>query len=63
MTDELCRLPASVLRGHVATKEVSPVELTEAVLARAEKLQPVLNCFITLVPDQAWPRPGRPRTR
>ena len=23
------------------------------MLARAEKLQPVLNCFITLVPDQA----------
>ena len=23
------------------------------MLARAEKLQPVLNCFITLVPEQA----------
>jgi len=53
MTDDLCRLPASVLREKIATKQVSPVELTEAVLARAEKLQPVLNCFITLVGDQA----------
>src|SRR5260370_6425309 len=50
---DLCRLPASVLRGYVANRKVSPVELTEAVLARAEKLQPVLNCFITLVADQA----------
>ncbi|MCW5736914.1 MAG: amidase [Enhydrobacter sp.] len=25
----------------------------KAVLARAEKLQPVLNCFITLIPEQA----------
>lgn len=52
MTD-LTRLPASDLSDLIATKKVSPVELTEAVLARAEKLQPVLNCFITLVPEQA----------
>ena len=53
MTDDLCRLPASLLREQIAAKKVSPVELTEAVLARAERLQPVLNCFITLVGDQA----------
>ena len=52
MTD-LTRLPASVLREKIAGKELSPVELTKAVVARAEKLQPVLNCFITLVPEQA----------
>jgi len=52
MTD-LTRLPASELREQIASKKVSPVELVDAVLARAEKLQPVLNCFITLVPDQA----------
>ena len=52
MTD-LTRLSASELRTRIAAKEVSPVELTDAVLARAEKLQPVLNCFITLVPEQA----------
>lgn len=52
MTD-LTRLPASELSELIATKKVSPVELTDAVLARADKLQPVLNCFITLVPEQA----------
>ena len=52
MTD-LTRLPASELREQIAAKKLSPVELVDAVLARAEKLQPVLNCFITLVPDQA----------
>ena len=50
---ELWQLPASSLRGKIATKEISPVELTKAVLARADRLQPVLNCFITLVPDFA----------
>jgi aspartyl-tRNA(Asn)/glutamyl-tRNA(Gln) amidotransferase subunit A len=53
MSEVLWRLPASLLRGHIAAKKVSPVELTEAILARAEKLQPVLNCFITITADQA----------
>ena len=52
MTD-LTRLPASELRDQIAAKEVSPVELTKAVLARAEALQPELNCFITIAADQA----------
>ncbi len=52
MTD-LTRLPASELREQIAAKKISPVELTDAVLTRAERLQPVLNCFVTLVPDQA----------
>ena len=52
MTD-LTRLSASELRTRIAAKEISPVDLTDAVLARAEALQPVLNCFITLVPEPA----------
>lgn len=52
MTD-LTGLPAATLREKIADKEVSPVDLMKAVLARAEKLQPVLNCFITLIPEQA----------
>jgi len=50
---DLCYLSASTLREKIAAREVSPVELTCAVLDRAARLQPVLNCFITLVPDQA----------
>ena len=53
MNDELCRLPASVLRQQIADKKLSPVELTTAVLARAEKLQPTLNCFITIAREPA----------
>ena len=37
----------------MARKEVSPVEITRAVLDRAERLQPELNCFITICGDQA----------
>jgi aspartyl-tRNA(Asn)/glutamyl-tRNA(Gln) amidotransferase subunit A len=50
---DLTRLPASELRERIAAKKVSPVDLTEAVLTRAEKLQPVLNCFITIAAEQA----------
>lgn len=53
MTDDLTRLPASTLRDYIAARKVSPVELMKAVLARVAKLQPVLNCFITLVPEKA----------
>jgi aspartyl-tRNA(Asn)/glutamyl-tRNA(Gln) amidotransferase subunit A len=53
MSDELCLLPATELRARIARKDVSPVEITRAVLARAERMQPELNCFITLCGDQA----------
>jgi aspartyl-tRNA(Asn)/glutamyl-tRNA(Gln) amidotransferase subunit A len=33
--------------------EISPVELTQKCLARIEKLNPVLNAFITVTPDSA----------
>ena len=50
---ELWQLPASSLREKIAAREVSPVDLTRTILARAEKLQPVLNCFITIAGEQA----------
>ena len=53
VSSDLTRLPASTLREKIARKEVSPVELMKAVLARAETLQPILNCFITLIPERA----------
>src|SRR5215468_10295169 len=53
MSDDLCFLSAVELRGRISRKEVSPVEVTRAVLARAEALQPKLNCFITLCGDEA----------
>src|SRR4051794_5078487 len=34
-------------------RELSPVELTEAILARIDRLQPRLNAFITVMHDEA----------
>src|SRR6266699_3571595 len=58
MSDELCFLSAAELRARVVGKDVSPVEITFAVLERAERLQPGLNCFITLCGDEVMA--GRP---
>src|SRR5688572_835104 len=38
---------------QVATRAVSPVELTEACLARIADLEPRLNAFITVTADSA----------
>ena len=53
MSDELCFLSAADLRRRISRKEISPSEVTSAVIARAERLQPELNCFITLCADKA----------
>ena len=53
MSDDPCFLSATELRRRISRKEISPVEVTRAVLARAERLQPELNCFITLCADEA----------
>lgn len=53
MSNDLCFLSATELRERISSKEVSPVEVVSAVLARAEALQSELNCFITLCGDEA----------
>ena len=53
MSDDLCLLSATDLRARIAARDVSPVEVTAAVIARAERLQPELNCFITLCGEEA----------
>jgi aspartyl-tRNA(Asn)/glutamyl-tRNA(Gln) amidotransferase subunit A len=53
MGDELCLLPATELRALMALRQVSPVEIARAVLGRAERLQPKLNCLITICRAQA----------
>jgi len=45
MKIDLCSLSATELLRLYRARRVSPVEATRAVLARIEKLNPVLNCF------------------
>ena len=54
--EALLDLTISELAPRIASGEVSPVAVTEAALARADRLQPVLNSFITLLPERALAR-------
>ncbi len=50
---EICLLSAGQLSKLIKKKEVSPVEVVKAHLRRIEALEPKLNSFITLLPEQA----------
>ncbi len=53
MQNELVFRPAHELAALVRSKEVSPVEIVEAFLARIQELNPRLNAFITVTADEA----------
>jgi aspartyl-tRNA(Asn)/glutamyl-tRNA(Gln) amidotransferase subunit A len=52
MTQDICSLSATELLTAYRAKSLSPVEALRAVLARVDKLNPVLNCF-NLVDEKA----------
>src|SRR5262245_27281752 len=52
-TADLCYLPATELRERYARRDLSPVEVTEAVLAQIERLNPRLNVFLTITAERA----------
>ena len=41
------------MRQAIAARQVSPVEIMQATLARAERFDPKLNCFATYTPELA----------
>ncbi|MFQ6026546.1 MAG: amidase [Dehalococcoidia bacterium] len=50
---EMCYLSAMDLSRLIQRREVSPVEIVDALLARIEATEPVLNSFITLLSEPA----------
>jgi aspartyl-tRNA(Asn)/glutamyl-tRNA(Gln) amidotransferase subunit A len=53
MDEEILSLSAGELAARIRSRQLSPVELMEAVLARVEALQPTLNPFITVTAETA----------
>jgi aspartyl-tRNA(Asn)/glutamyl-tRNA(Gln) amidotransferase subunit A len=51
--DSLLSLDIAALSRLLRARRLSPVELTEACLGRIERLDPVLNSFITVTADSA----------
>lgn len=50
---ELCLLPLHELAERLQRRQISSLELTDAYLARIERLEPQLHAFITLTPERA----------
>jgi len=52
-SEDLGYLPATRLAELIRTKQVSPVEYTQALLDRISALEPKVNAFVYLAADQA----------
>jgi len=50
---ELDYATATELRRRIVSKDISPVELTQRALAKAEATQKTLNAFFVLLPERA----------
>jgi len=50
---DLCYTPATELSRLIRSKVLSPVELMEAVLARIERINPVINAYCTMTATEA----------
>ncbi|MEV6283838.1 amidase family protein [Kribbella sp. NPDC051770] len=53
MTEEICRMSATELVARIGARDISPVEVTEAVLDRMDRLDPVLHAFCEPTRDAA----------
>ncbi len=51
--NEICQLSATELAAQIRAKQVSPVEVVDAVLARMDRLEPHLHAFCTPTPELA----------
>jgi len=51
--DALCWTPATELAAAIRDRRLSPVELVDAVLARIERLNPLLRAYLTVADEQA----------
>lgn len=51
--NEICRMDAVTLAQRIRARELSPVEVVDAVLERMERLEPILHAFCTPTPDLA----------
>ena len=51
--DDLCWMDACELEQRYQRRDVSPVEVVDALISRIERLNPGLNAFITITADSA----------
>jgi Asp-tRNA(Asn)/Glu-tRNA(Gln) amidotransferase A subunit family amidase len=50
---DLCYTPAAELAGLIRTRELSPIEVVRNSLERIDEVNPALNCFCFVYPEEA----------
>ena len=58
MSDELAWMPATEMRAAIRERRLSPVEVTQALLDRIDRLNPALNAYTPVTHEMAAPRLG-----
>ncbi|MEO8442996.1 MAG: amidase, partial [Betaproteobacteria bacterium] len=48
MNDDIARMTLTAVADSVRRKKLSSLEVTQSVLARIDRMQPRLNCFISV---------------
>jgi Asp-tRNA(Asn)/Glu-tRNA(Gln) amidotransferase A subunit family amidase len=51
--DDLCFVSGLELRDAIRRREISPVEATEAVLRQIERVNPLVNAYVTVLAEEA----------
>jgi len=51
--EEICFLPAFEMKEKIASQELSSVEITEAIIERINKINPIINAYCTTTFDLA----------
>ena len=52
-SDDLCWIDACDLQRHYRQRELSPIDVVDALIARIELVNPLINAFVTVTADEA----------
>jgi len=51
--DDICKMDAVTMSAEIRAKRLSPVEATQAILERMDRLEPTLHAYCTPTPELA----------
>jgi len=51
--DDICSMDAVTMAAEIRAKRLSPVEATQAILERMDRLEPTLHAYCTPTPELA----------
>ena len=58
--DDIHFQPLTKVAKHIENRDISPVEVTEAILARIDRLNPRLNAYLTVTAARVAELRGEP---